>query len=178
MSVYQIDKKNVLTTDLLNPNFSKAVRRHAPKGFELEGKRQPDQQSRCHRLVLAQRHRVHQGQRRAQRPPSGRHAADDRRGLAGLHPRADTAFAGLGAGIGARYTRGSGGTETADGHFTIPSYTLYDGKLSYDFEKSPLQVKGLKVQVNLENLEDKKYVSRCSSDLDATTARAVPSPPT
>ena len=26
-------------------------------------------------------------------------------------------------------------------------------------------MKGLKVQVNLENLED-KYVSRCSSDLD------------
>ncbi|VFT06098.1 ferrichrome-iron receptor [Pseudomonas aeruginosa] len=53
-------------------------------------------------------------------------------------------LAGLGAGIGARYTRGSDGTDTADNHFTIPSYTLYDGKLSYDFEKSPLRLKGLK----------------------------------
>ncbi|MDF5954661.1 hypothetical protein P4110_03040 [Pseudomonas aeruginosa] len=31
----------------------------------------------------------------------------------------DTMFAGLGAGIGARYTRGSDGTDTAVDHFTI-----------------------------------------------------------
>ncbi len=78
----------------------------------------------------------------------------------------DTVLAGLGAGIGARYSRGSDGTDTADNHFTIPSYTLYDGKLSYDFEKSPLRLKGLKLQVNLENIEDKKYVSRCAGIWD------------
>ncbi|WP_273660893.1 TonB-dependent siderophore receptor, partial [Pseudomonas aeruginosa] len=38
MSVYQIDKKNVLTTDLLNPNFSKQSGAMRSKGFELEGK--------------------------------------------------------------------------------------------------------------------------------------------
>ncbi|MGC3194700.1 hypothetical protein ACPTGE_30670, partial [Pseudomonas aeruginosa] len=55
----------------------------------------------------------------------------------------DTVLAGLGAGIGARNTRGSDGTDTADNHFTIPSYTLNHGKLSYDYEKSPQRLKGL-----------------------------------
>ncbi|HHM5293704.1 TPA: TonB-dependent siderophore receptor, partial [Pseudomonas aeruginosa] len=166
MSVYQIDKKNVLTTDLLNPNFSKQSGAMRSKGFELEGKA-----SLTNNLdVIASFSRNDIKYTKDNDGRKGRHPAGTPPMTAAVWLDytlgADTAFAGLGAGIGARYTRGSDGTETADGHFTIPSYTLYDGKLSYDFEKSPLQVKGLKVQVNLENLEDKKYVSRCSSDLD------------
>lgn len=38
--------------------------------------------------------------------------------------------------------------------------------LSYDFQQSPLRLKGVKLQINLQNLEDKVYVSRCTSDVD------------
>ena len=166
MSIYQIDKKNVLTLDLENPNFNGQSGAMRSKGFELEGKA-----SLTNQLDLI-----------ASFSRNDIKYTKDNDGRKGRHPAgtppmtaavwldytlgADTAFAGLGAGIGARYTRGSDGTDTADDHFTIPSYTLYDGKLSYDFEKSPLHVKGLKVQVNLENLEDKKYVSRCAGIWD------------
>jgi len=166
MSVYQIDKKNVLTTDLENPNFSQQSGALRSKGFELEGKASVTQNFDV--IASFSRNDIKY--------------TEDNDGRKGRHPAGtppmtaavwldytfsgNTALAGLGAGIGARYNRGSDGTDTADDHFTIPSYTLYDGKLSYDLEQSPLRLKGLKVQVNLENITDKKYVSRCAGIWD------------
>ncbi|MNN70909.1 Ferrichrome-iron receptor precursor [compost metagenome] len=77
-----------------------------------------------------------------------------------------SALAGLGAGLGVRYVRSSYGSDYEEDSFQIPSYTVYDGMLSYDLEKSPLRVKGVKVKLNLENIEDKKYVAACNSTLD------------
>ncbi len=166
MSVYQIDKKNVLTLDLENHNFYGQSGAMRSKGFELEGKA-----SLTNNLdVIASFSRNDIKYTKDNEGRKGRHPAGTPPMTAAVWLDytlgGDTMFAGLGAGIGARYTRGSDGTDTAVDHFTIPSYTLYDGKLSYDFEKSPLHVKGLKVQVNLENLEDKKYVSRCAGIWD------------
>lgn len=77
----------------------------------------------------------------------------------------DTPLAGLGAGLGARYVRSSYGTDYA-GAFQIPSYTVLDAALSYDLSKSPLQLKGVKLALNVKNLEDKTYVDLCRSDVD------------
>ena len=74
---------------------------------------------------------------------------------------ASTALAGLGFGVGTRYVRSSPGTATDFNEFSVPSFTVYDGMISYDLGKSPLQIKGVKVQANVENLNNKHYVSRC-----------------
>jgi len=77
----------------------------------------------------------------------------------------DTPLAGLGAGVGARYVRSSYGSDYP-GAFSIPSYTVYDARLSYDLARSPLQLKGVKVGVNVQNLADKTYVANCISEWD------------
>lgn len=165
-SVYQIDQKNVLTTNLESPEFYNQSAAMRSKGFELEGKA-----SLTNNLgIIASFSRNDVKYTKDNDGREGRHPAGTPPMTAAVWLDytlgGDTVLAGLGAGIGARYTRGSDGTDTADNHFTIPSYTLYDGKLSYDFEKSPLRLKGLKLQVNLENIEDKKYVSRCAGIWD------------
>jgi iron complex outermembrane receptor protein len=77
-----------------------------------------------------------------------------------------TALAGFGMGLGARYVRSSYGSDYESDSFQIPSYTVYDAMVSYDLEKSPLHVKGVKLQANLQNLTDEKYVAACNGTLD------------
>nr|WP_235863200.1 TonB-dependent receptor [Pseudomonas palleroniana] len=46
------------------------------------------------------------------------------------------------------------------------SYSVYDANLSYDLGQSPLQLKGVKLAMNVQNLTNKTYVSQCTGDLD------------
>ncbi|MCS5515906.1 TonB-dependent receptor [Pseudomonas qingdaonensis] len=62
--------------------------------------------------------------------------------------------------------RSSYGSDYVGDSFQIPSYTVYDAMVSYDLEKSPLHVKGVKLKANLQNLTDEKYVAACNGGLD------------
>ncbi|HDS1736499.1 TonB-dependent siderophore receptor [Pseudomonas sp. BP8] len=166
LSVYQIDQTNVLTS--VGPqspysNQSGAVR---SRGVELEGKAALAQDLN---LIAS----VARNQVKYVKDNDGREG----RRMAGTSPltaslwldyqlHGDSAWRGLGAGVGARYVRGSDGTQTADEHFMIPSYTVYDAMLSYDFSESALQVRGLRLKLNVHNLADRKYVSSCTSEWD------------
>ncbi len=70
-----------------------------------------------------------------------------------------TGLAGLGVGAGVRYV----GKSWADAENTVyvPSYTLYDASVSYDF--SEVGLKGTSVRVNANNLTDEKYVASCGN---------------
>ncbi len=59
---------------------------------------------------------------------------------------------GLGFGAGARYVGASYGDNVED--LKVPSYTVYDAMLSYDWQN-------LRLQLNGNNLSDKKYVATC-----------------
>lgn len=166
LSVYQIDQKNALTTNPGNPSYSNQSGALRSRGVELEGKLNVARDLN----VIAS---VARNQVKFTKDNDGREG----RNLAGTSPltaalwldyqvRGDTLWRGVGGGIGARYVRGSDGTETAEDHFVIPSYTVYDAMLSYDFGESPLQVRGLKLKLNMHNLEDRKYISSCTSDVD------------
>lgn len=65
------------------------------------------------------------------------------------------ALQGLGLGGGVRYTGDSWGNI---GNFEIPSYTLFDAFLRYDFPDT-----GISLAVNARNLFDKRYVSTCTA---------------
>lgn len=71
----------------------------------------------------------------------------------------DGAAAGLGAGLGVRYR----GKVWGSGHeIEVPSYTLFDASLTYDFGKKNPDLAGLDLTVSARNLFDRKYISTCS----------------
>lgn len=75
-------------------------------------------------------------------------------------PKGATALNGLGLALGVRYIGNSTDrTNTLD----VPSVTLLDAAVYYDLEALDKAYKGVKLQVNATNLEDKYYVASCAS---------------
>ncbi|PWB32416.1 TonB-dependent siderophore receptor [Pseudomonas sp. SDI] len=165
-SVYQIDQENILTIDKQNPRFSNQSGALRSRGVELEGK--ASLTDNLNLTASVSRNDVKYTSDNSGR--EGRHPAGQSPLTASLWVdytlTGETLFAGLGGGLGVRYVRGSEGTDTAQDYFNIPSYTVLDGMLSYDFGQSPLKLNGVKLQVNLTNLEDKAYVSSCTGPFD------------
>ena len=86
----------------------------------------------------------------------------------------DGQLAGLGLGGGVRYV----GRSWGDGQntFVIPSYTLFDAVVSYDFAYARPDMKGWKAQINATNLTNEYYVASCLTGLaycGLGTARTV-----
>lgn len=68
-----------------------------------------------------------------------------------------TRLAGLGVGVGVRYTGATWGDSLNT--FENSAYTLVDAKLSYDFENLDLRLKGWSAQVNAQNLLNEEYIT-------------------
>lgn len=166
LSAYQIDQDNMLTNDLNNPGFNIQSGSVRSRGVELEGKVNVTQNLRV--LGSVSRNQIkwrsvndgREGRTLAMSPPLTASAWVD------YQFDTSTVLTGLGAGLGVRYVRSSYGSDYEEDSFQIPSYTVYDASISYDLEKSPLHVKGVKLRMNLENLTDEKYVASCNSTLD------------
>jgi len=75
----------------------------------------------------------------------------------------DGPLAGLGFGGGARYTGSLWGDDLNT--ILIPSHTVFDGALSFDFSYLRQDLKGLHLRVNATNIMDKYYVANCSTGL-------------
>ncbi len=69
---------------------------------------------------------------------------------------------GLTIGSGVRYI----GTAPGDavGEYYVPHYTLYDAMAKYDLGQATSSLRGTTLQLNVQNLSDKKYVSSCSGE--------------
>src|SRR5690606_23171951 len=68
-------------------------------------------------------------------------------------------LAGLNTAVGVRYINGIQ-SDRANTH-TLPSYTLFDLAVGYDFAN--MGAKGLSARLNVMNIFDKKYVAACNS---------------
>lgn len=68
-------------------------------------------------------------------------------------------LAGLGFGAGSRYIGDSAGDPANT--FFVPSVTLFDAAVHYDFAYVSRQLKGWTARVNANNVFDKEYVSAC-----------------
>ncbi|OLF56722.1 TonB-dependent siderophore receptor [Pseudomonas chlororaphis] len=165
ISAYELEQENMLTTDLGNPGFSNQSGALRSRGIELEGK--ASLTDALDMIASVSRNDIKYTKDNDGR--KGRHPAGSPPLTAALWLNykllGDTPLAGLGAGVGARYVRGSYGDDYA-GAFQIPSYTVYDAALTYDLGLSPLQWKGVKLAFNVKNLENKTYVDRCSGPFD------------
>jgi iron complex outermembrane receptor protein len=76
-------------------------------------------------------------------------------------------LAGLGIGAGVRYVGETFGD--AANSIVVPSYTLFDASISYDFGYMRPDLKGLSAQVNARNLTDRYYVASCFTGLPYCT---------
>ncbi|HEX4504207.1 MAG TPA: TonB-dependent receptor, partial [Alphaproteobacteria bacterium] len=158
LSLYDINQTNVATRDPAHPNFgSIAAGEVRSRGVELEG-----------RVTLAPGFEVLgsytyldnivtkdnsglQGKR-----PYGIPAQTG--SLWGIYTIAEGPFSGLGFGGGLRYL---GHSFDGDGAFQIPSATLVDAVVKYDFSYLRPTLQGLNLTVNVTNLADETYVSSC-----------------
>jgi len=70
-------------------------------------------------------------------------------------------LAGLTLGAGTRYL---GNTTAVAGGPVVPSVTLFDAGLRYDFSKISERAKGLEFNLAASNLFDTRYVARCSGE--------------
>lgn len=71
------------------------------------------------------------------------------------------ALEGLGVGGGLRHVGSRFGD--LNNLIELPSFTLFDAALSYDFGKKNPSLEGLTLRVNANNLFDKRYVTSCAS---------------
>jgi len=68
---------------------------------------------------------------------------------------------GLTTGAGMRYMGTTYGNDTNS--FKVPAYDLYDLSVGYDLAKASSSLKGAKLQLNVNNVFNEKYVSSCGA---------------
>ena len=156
-AVFDLTRENLLTTDLANRNFSVQVGEARSRGVELEAKASLD-----FGLNVA-----------ASFTYLDTKFTRDNGGLQGLVPTGVPRHmaslwlyydlpanwaSGLSVGAGVRYV---GNTFNSNNTIEVPSVTLVDLALRYDFGKALPQLKGMALQLNVKNLFDKDYVASC-----------------
>jgi iron complex outermembrane receptor protein len=75
------------------------------------------------------------------------------------------ALGGLSLGGGVRY---NGPTTDTANVVAVPAYTLVDARIGYDFGYQRVNLKGVKLALNVTNIFDRTYVSQCDGDLMCT----------
>lgn len=161
LSAYDLTQQNVTTTDPLNTSFSVQTGETRVRGLELEGVAALTdglsmRASYTYMNGEVTRSNDYQGNRPAQIP---RHMANlwlDYTVQAG-------ALEGLGLGAGVRYVAERYGD--AANRMQLPSTTLFDAAIRYDFAALNPDLQGLSLRVNASNLFDKTYVGQCASPL-------------
>lgn len=155
-SVYQINQKNVLVTDPVDPNFSIQEGEVRSRGFELEARA-----SLSDNLDLIAAYAYTDARTIKSSPVTqeneGRRTGGVPYNQASLW--ADYGFARLGlpglrAGAGVRYIGDTTGYWLPD--VTVPGYTLFDAMVRYDFAN------GWRAALNATNLADKTFVASCT----------------
>lgn len=163
VAAFQITQTNSLTADQSNPLFQTQAGEIRVRGVEVEG-------------VASLRRGLNAIASYTYLDPEITRGAPDERGNrpagvpktgAGLYldqvfGEEAGPFAGLGLGAGVRFI---GNTPTRNAaHEVVPSVTLFDAALRYGLGRFGRALENTEVAVTANNLLDKKYVARCSSE--------------
>lgn len=163
LAAFDLRRQNVATTDVDHPGFSVQQGEVTSRGVELEGLLKPVQGMN---VIAAYTY-------------NDVEVTKDNPNFAGVSNKGKTpvripahlaslwadytlqsgVLAGLGGGIGVRYTGSTYGD--AQNTFEVAGYTLVDAMLKYDFGKADASLQGLSAAVNVKNLSDKYYVAGC-----------------
>jgi iron complex outermembrane receptor protein len=164
LSVYQLTQDNVLSPDPENTSFSVQTGQVRMRGIELEGKAEiTDALSVLASYAYTDSEITKANANAAGISNQGNRFSFVPRQQASLWldyaVQTSDAWDGLSFGAGARYTGQTFGDNA--NQFDIPSYTVFDAAVRYDFGKATPKLKGLKASLNVSNLFDRKYVSTC-----------------
>ena len=155
-------QNNVLSADPLNPLFNTQTDAARVRGFEFEAK---GNITREFQIVAGYSH-IDPKVTESIAGNVGKvlkNTARDQASLWGKYTWHDGPLAGLGLGAGVRYVGDTYGDDANT--LNIPSYTLVDAAISYDFGYMRPDLKGLVAQVNARNLTDRYYVQSCFTGL-------------
>ncbi|WP_031335926.1 TonB-dependent siderophore receptor, partial [Rhodopseudomonas sp. B29] len=157
-ALFEINQKNVLTADPANVFFSVQTGAARVRGFEFEAR---GNVTRELQIVGGYSHfdpRV----TAANDGTVGKYltnTAKDQASLWAKYTWFSGPIAGLGLGAGVRYVGETYGD--AANTLRIPSYTLFDAAISYDFAYLRPEMKGWTAQINAKNITDRYYVASC-----------------
>ncbi len=158
-SYFNIRQQNVVNSDPLNVGFYIQTGEVSSQGFELEAKASL---SRNLNLIASYTYTdaevtkdnlaINVGKRPFAVPAHTASAWADYTFRTGM-------LAGFGLGAGVRYIGDSAGDPA--NNFFVPSVTLFDAALHYDFAYLRPELKGWSARINANNLFDTEYVSAC-----------------
>lgn len=164
LSAFQLTQTNVLTPDPLNYSFSVQTGEVQIRGLELEGKAEI-----AHGLELIASYAYQDSEITKANAASaaGASTLGNRLAFVPEHQAStwldytfgEGALHGFGLGGGLRYIGQTFGDNANT--FDIPSFTLFDASVRYDFGALSPKYEGVTLKVDATNLFDKKYVSTC-----------------
>lgn len=160
MALFDLTQQNVLTTDPLHPTTSRVQTGEVrSRGLELEAKTEVNRDLTVLASytyldnVVTQSNVVTQlGKHPIGMPMNSANAWAD-------YTFHNGPLDGFGLSGGVRYIGETPGTTAND--FYVPSVTLFDAAVHYDFAALGKQFKGYNLQVNATNLFDKTYITVC-----------------
>lgn len=160
VSVFDITQKNITSTNTVT-GYNEQIGKVDANGVEMEVHAQPLPEVKlmaAYTYTDAVTKETYNVTQRGHTPASiPRHAAS----AWGSYSVLNGALRGLTVGTGVRYT----GDAPADSTGTneVPHFTLYDAMAKYELGEAVSSLKGTTVQLNVQNLTDKHYVSSCSN---------------
>lgn len=160
LALFDLTQENVLTADPAQSLNKLQTGEINVRGVELEGKA-----SLAHGLDLLAALTWNDAEVSKSNNPleKGKRPTDTPEKMASLwadYSLPDGPLGGLGLGAGVRYIGSTKGDPANT--LNVPSYTLLDAEVHYDFDKLVPAAKGLRLAVNANNLTDKHYYESCS----------------
>lgn len=156
-AVFDLTRKNLLTTDAVNPYYQSQAGEARSQGVELEAKLSVTESLD----VTASYTWLDTVYTRNADPTAGKHlpAVPSNQAAAwAYYTFHNGPVTGLSIGAGGRYT---GETWSTDNSFKVKSFLLADATIRYDIGQAIPQMRGAEAYVNGQNLFDRRYVASC-----------------
>ncbi|EHJ93412.1 TonB-dependent siderophore receptor [Vreelandella boliviensis] len=157
-SIFDLTRQNVTTADLDNPGFNQQTGEWRSRGLELEARASlPVGVDLVASYTYLDQEVTESNEDDLGKRPTG--TPENMANLWANYQFNDGILNGLGLGAGVRYI-GSSYYDSANEN-SLPSTTLFDASLNYDFSRVDASFDGWHVQINANNVTDKEYISDC-----------------
>lgn len=159
-SIFDLTRQNVTTSDLDNPGFNQQTGEWRSRGLEFEARASlPVGVDLVASYTYLDPEITESNGDDLGKMPRG--TPENMANLWANYNFSSGIFGGLGLGAGVRYI-GSSYYDSANEN-TLPSYTLFDTSISYDFSTVDASFEGWHARINANNVTDKEYISTCGS---------------
>ncbi|MCC5901399.1 MAG: TonB-dependent siderophore receptor [Halomonas sp.] len=163
-SIFELTRQNVTTADLDNPGFRQQTGEWRSRGLELEARASlPVGVDLVASYTYLDQEVTESNEDDLGKRPTG--TPSNMANLWANYQFGRGMLNGLGLGAGVRYI-GSNYYDSTNEN-SLPSYTLFDASMNYDFARVDASLDGWHAQVNVHNVTDKEYVSDCGYFGDA-----------